>query len=295
MTAGKKNLIFILCCSSQLRGVGFVCSRSKCHFVTSRGQHDLKVKWFLRQQNGRCHQGPSPCQCLLRMVFNNHSLNVSSVRLTECFVLFVVLVSALTLWLRHALILQTFPNPAFRCCGSSGCFPSSSPPFYRCSWHVPHMHVSFLFTRSPACRLSWLRASLSVQVVMTTVSAALNTTLKVWRSSHSAAHLDRFNVTVILQKISGKQTKRIWVKVAAGFIPVKVNFLLILNDVRLFWLLWWGWKPQRMQFCMFCVSTMSKRCSVALYSSFDEMLLYCLAFSLFAGSDFVPLHHSVMC
>lgn len=53
---------------------------------------------------------------------------------------------------------------------------------------------------------SQLRASLNVQVVMTTMSAALDA-LRIWSSSYTVAHLHNFNAMVIMQVILGKQLK----------------------------------------------------------------------------------------
>lgn len=58
---------------------------------------------------------------------------------------------------------------------------------------------------------------------MTTTSAALNTTLRVWRSSYTVAHPFRFNAMVIVQKILEKQfPKRSVLKRSIGFVKVLV-------------------------------------------------------------------------
>lgn len=81
----------------------------------------------------------------------------------------------------------------------------TSPPFHSFSTH----------TRSQR------RASLNVQVVMTTTSAALNAALRLWRSSYTVAHLRSVNVLVITQNIHGKQLKGCYVlKASVAFVEV---------------------------------------------------------------------------
>lgn len=53
---------------------------------------------------------------------------------------------------------------------------------------------------------SQLRASLNVQVVMTTMSAL--DAIRIWSSSYTVAHVHSFNAMVIMQAILGKQLKQ---------------------------------------------------------------------------------------
>lgn len=130
---GKKNLIFPMCRFDLLHIFGSaisflagrtaesdstapvtcarkcsVCNNSACCFGTSRGQHELKVKWGRRK--AQCHPGPWPCQftakaclCIMAMpvvvpcVFNFSDFNSGfDVVWLESFLLLgaVVLVSA---------------------------------------------------------------------------------------------------------------------------------------------------------------------------------------------------------
>lgn len=93
----------------------------------------------------------------------------------------------------------SFPNHVF-CAWGSSCSPFPSLPLaemriYKQFTCPPDTHLlSFKHQLAPlhsfsTCRHSRLRASLNVQVVMTTMSAAFSTTLRVWRSSYAAARL----------------------------------------------------------------------------------------------------------
>lgn len=142
----------------------------------------------------------------------------------ESFMFFAAVVSesAVALWLPVDKIYfvksWTFPYHIF--CAwrlhHSCCFPSPSLPlaeiciYKQFTCPSDTQLLSFKPPLSPlhsfsTCRHSWLRASLNVQVVMTTMSAALNTTLRIWRSSHTVAHLHTFNAIVILQTNLRKQ------------------------------------------------------------------------------------------
>lgn len=76
---------------------------------------------------------------------------------------------------------------------------------------LPRMHVCRFFSSTnpfpysfSTCRHSRLRALINVQVVMTTVSAAFNATLR-RRSALSAAHRFRFNAMLIVHTIPARQ------------------------------------------------------------------------------------------
>lgn len=107
---GKKNLMFWSCSThiySHLifisgMSLGSIISRATgkkqqivevfcllllCCFVTSRGQHELKVKWWWRQWRAQCHPGPSPCRysaqrvCVLQLCLYSHPVCLRSLAL----------------------------------------------------------------------------------------------------------------------------------------------------------------------------------------------------------------------
>lgn len=189
----------------------YACNNSKCCFGTSRGQHELKVKWGRRK--AQCHPGPWPCQytakarlCIMAMsvvvpcVFNFSDFDSGfwcghAVVWLESFLLLgaVVLVSAVAVFCQilgdahsrrfclRTVTLSLFSIPISTFLQHIYIYKQFTCPSE--THLLPFKHQLSTLHSFSTCRHSRLRASLNVQVVMTTTSAALNTTLRVWRSS----------------------------------------------------------------------------------------------------------------